>query len=205
MPFCQVDFFCCTPNTTQVRSGVAGVVMFGGWESFHGTEGKWDGTPLGNALPVEILNADDRLNCDQPLLVAQVCGHPTVMGLPWSTKPPLIGGLNQVKVKQGAKVVLEAIRFSVEKGWHGNDEKESFQFKPTTTYPLLVVGTCGKGRVSAFMTDVAPHWVGPLVDWGTGGVGRINAKAEGGAEIEVGTLYAKLLWQILGWTADLTM
>src|SRR5688572_6060855 len=34
----------------QVRGG-AGLLMIGGWESFHGHGGNWDGTPIGAALP----------------------------------------------------------------------------------------------------------------------------------------------------------
>ncbi len=48
----------------------AGLLMVGGWESFHGAGGDWDGTPIGNVLPVEIAGQDDRRNCDVPVLVA---------------------------------------------------------------------------------------------------------------------------------------
>src|SRR3990170_4773926 len=55
----------------QVHEQAAGLLMIGGWESFHGHGGNWDGTPIGNALPVEISREDDRINCDQPALVIE--------------------------------------------------------------------------------------------------------------------------------------
>src|SRR4051812_3081919 len=42
----------------QVNAG-AGLLMIGGWESFCGLGGDWAGTPVGNALPVDIETADD--------------------------------------------------------------------------------------------------------------------------------------------------
>ena len=42
----------------QVAGG-AGLIMIGGWESFHGLGGDWDGTPVGDALPVVIGSEDD--------------------------------------------------------------------------------------------------------------------------------------------------
>src|SRR6478609_994149 len=46
----------------QVNNHGAGLLMIGGWESFHGHGGNWDGTPIGKALPVEIAGEDDRIN-----------------------------------------------------------------------------------------------------------------------------------------------
>ena len=37
----------------RVEAG-AGLIMIGGWESFHGFGGDWDNTPLAAILPVEI-------------------------------------------------------------------------------------------------------------------------------------------------------
>jgi uncharacterized membrane protein len=65
------------------------------------------------------------------------------------------------------------------------------------THPLLVVRDSGSGRVAALATDVAPHWVGGLVDWGEG---RVTAQASGAEAIEVGDLYAKFFQQLISWT-----
>jgi hypothetical protein len=171
----------------DVKAG-AGLLMIGGWESFHGLGGHWDGTPIGNALPVEIASTDDRVNCDRPLLVARVRSHPAVDGLPWDSRPPVIGGYNRLRAKADAEVVLESQQFAVRRSGDG------FQFESAGTDPLLVFGAHGNGSTAALATDVAPHWVGPLVDWGDG---RVTARAAGAEEVEVGDLYARLLRQVL--------
>jgi hypothetical protein len=174
----------------QVAAG-AGLLMIGGWESYHGLGGNWDNTPVGRILPVEIGSADDRLNCDQPLLVRQVSDHPTVAGLPWHSRPPGVGGLNRIAPQPAAQLVLEARRF------RPREESGGFVFEPAESYPLLIVGRHGSGRTAAFASDAAPHWVGGLVDWGPG---RIVAQAPGAETIEVGDLYARFFGQLLAWT-----
>ena len=67
----------------QVEAG-AGLIMIGGWESFHGFGGDWDNTLIGGILPVEIDHTDDRINCDQPALVRRIKSHPITDGLPWA-------------------------------------------------------------------------------------------------------------------------
>ena len=173
----------------QVAAG-AGLIMIGGWESFHGLGGDWDGTPIGDALPVAIASEDDRLNCDQPVLVRRVAEHPAVNGLPWESRPPVIGGFNRLVAKPESTVLLEDQRLTAQRS---GDE---FVFSPLDRHPLLVVGQFGSGRTAALATDVAPHWVGPLVDWGTP---RVAAQAPGANGIEVGGDYATFLRQLLSW------
>jgi uncharacterized membrane protein len=76
-----------------------------------------------------------------------------------------------------------------------------FDFSPQDQDPLLVVGTHGEGRTAALMTDLAPHWVGGLVDWGDGE--RVKAQAPGSWQIEVGNHYAQLVANLLIWTGQL--
>ena len=82
-------------------------------------------------------------------------------------------------------------------------------FEAAETDPLLVIGNYGLGRTAALATDLAPHWVGPLVDWGTenepapSGSGRITAQAEGGEEVETGCFYVRFVYQLLKWTGRL--
>jgi hypothetical protein len=170
----------------------AGLVMIGGWESFHGCGGDWDGSLVAEALPVVIDPTDDRVNCDQPVLVYPACRHPIVDGLPWDARPPVIGGYNRFTPKAGGEVILESHRYAacrVEGGFH---------FEPAGRAPLLVVGRYGQGRTAALATDVAPHWVGPWVDWGTP---RLAAQAPGASAIEVGGHYAEFLRRLLQWAA----
>ena len=176
----------------QVAAG-AGLLMVGGWESFHGLGGDWDGTLLGNVLPVEIAGQDDRRNCDVPVLVRRLREHPILHGLPWEDRPPVIGGLNQVRPKPDAQVILEACLFDAK-----YRDENLFTFQITERLPLLVLGQYQQARTAAFLTDVAPHWVGPLVDWGTP---RITAEAPQSRAVEVGGHYAQFLRQLLEWTA----
>jgi len=177
----------------QVAAG-AGLVMIGGWESFHGQSGCWDGTPVARILPVNISTRDDRINCDQPALVVTEHSHPITRGLPWVGHPPTIGGYNQFEPKAGCDVVLDVQRFAVQYDSGG------FVFEPVKRDPLLVVGAHGKGRTAALGTDTAPHWVGGLVDWG---LDRVVAQAPGSHGIEVGSDYATLVRQLLGWVGRL--
>lgn len=173
----------------QVARG-AGLVMCGGWESFHGLGGEWNGTLVAEALPVEIGKADDRINCDHPVLVSRACDHPAVAGLPWEQRPPVIGGFNRVTPKRGTTVVLEAAHFTVRR------DGGTFRFEPAGRDPLLIVGSHAAGRAAALTTDVAPHWVGPLIDWGDE---RVSAQAPQASPIEVGDLYSAFLRTLLTW------
>lgn len=172
----------------------AGLLMIGGWESFHGSGGNWDKAALGKILPVEIAAQDDRINCDQPALVVLKAEHPITAGLPWNDRPPTIGGFNAVTAKPQAQVLLEVERYAVRRS--GN----ATAFEARDRQALLVAGMHGAGRVAALATDAAPHWVGGLVDWGHA---RVTAKAPDADEVEVGNLYTQFFRQLLGWTGKL--
>ncbi|QDU94772.1 glutamine amidotransferase [Lignipirellula cremea] len=177
----------------QVANG-AGLLMCGGWESFHGHGGNWDSRPLTEALPVQMFDFDDRCNCDHPVVLeaeeAQL-DHPILQGLPWDERPPLIGGYNRVQVKPEAELLLAA------RHYYFTRSEGRLLLKRRQSSPLLVVGAYGDGRTAALMTDPAPHWVGPLIDWGDQ---RVRAQAEGAEVVEVGDLYAQFLQQLLAWT-----
>ncbi len=176
----------------QVQAG-AGLLMIGGWESYYGLGGNWHETPVAKALPVVIGNTDDRQNCDQPVMLKPVQPHEITAELPWETRSPLIGGYNRFTAKPDATVLLNACTHTA------TYQNNTFQFKQSQTDPLLVVGSFGEGRTAALATDVAPHWVGPLVDWGHE---RVSAQAENGDAIEVGSLYAQFFKQLLIWTGQ---
>jgi uncharacterized membrane protein len=171
----------------SIRRG-SGLAMFGGWESFHGRLGEYHHTPLAEVLPVEMLKADDRRNFAQPCLVCQTAEHPILAGLPWG-QPPGIGGLNAIRPKPGSEVLLTAAPFAVSR------RGTSFEFTEGEAAALLVVGRFGLGRTVALATDVAPHWVGGLVDWGDR---RIHQEIPGGF-IEVGCHYARFFFNLLQW------
>ncbi len=173
----------------------AGLLMIGGWESYHGLGGNWDGTPVAEILPVKIADRDDRVNCDHPAFVQALDQwHAITRGLPWDERPPLIGGYNRIVPRAGATTLLEVARFSAAQ------QQGQFTLTPCGRDPLLVVSTHGRGRVAALATDVAPHWVGPWVDWGPD---RVQAHGPGAGEVEVGNLYAQFFRQLVGWTSGL--
>ncbi len=170
-----------------IRQGT-GLLMAGGWESYHGRLGEYPGTPLAEVLPVDMLGCDDRRNFAQPCLVRPLADHPVLAGLPWET-PPAIGGLNQVRPKPGSQTVLAAVPFEVRL------EAGQFSFRQGEELPLLVLGRFGRGRTAALATDVAPHWVGGLVDWGQPRI----VQPVGNGFVEVGSAYVRLLANLLRW------
>ena len=173
----------------RVRAG-AGLVMVGGWESFHGRNGEYHRTGFAEALPVEMMGGDDRANCAQPCLVRREMEHPILAGLPFET-PPAIGGYNRLRPKAGANVLLSAVHFRAQV------VGERFEFKQDEEAPLLIVGAWGEGRTAALATDVAPHWVGGLVDWGD----RRLTLGAGEGFVEVGNWYAQLMGNLMTWVS----
>jgi hypothetical protein len=172
----------------QVAQG-AGLLMLGGWDSYFGRAGEYHNSPLAAVLPVVMAQSDDRRNFAQPCLVKQLAEHPVLDDLPWD-RPPGIGGLNEITPKPDAETLLAAVPFTVQRAGH------DFVFLPEAEWPLLVVGTHGRGRTVALATDVAPHWVGGLVDWGDGR----TAQDIPGGDIEVGDCYARFFRNLLVWT-----
>jgi uncharacterized membrane protein len=179
----------------RVTAGT-GLLMIGGWESYYGLGGDWNDTPIADALPVNISSEDDRRNCDQPVFVqATGISHPITDSLPWSERPPLIGGFNAFSPKTDSQTLLQSMRF--EARFAGAIPS----LEPSLTTPLLVTASHGAGRTAALATDVAPHWIGPMVDWGTE---RVTACADGAGDVEVGNLYAAFFKNLLSWTAKVT-
>jgi uncharacterized membrane protein len=89
--------------------------------------------------------------------------------------------------------VLESTPFSVTR------VGDNYRFVPGKRSPLLVLGQYGNGRTAALATDVAPHWVGGLVDWGDW---RVVQDVEG-SFIDVGNWYARFFRNLLVWTGQL--
>jgi uncharacterized membrane protein len=167
----------------KVTDGM-GLLMIGGWESFNGFGSQYYNTPIANLLPVILRENDDRFNCSSPCLVEKIADHPILENLPFDTNAPCIGGYNRFTAKPGTSVILRSRIFTAQK------QNNSFTFSDTAkTDPLLVLGNYNKSRTAALATDAAPHWVGPLVDWGDK---RISACAKNSEQIEVGNWYAQL-------------
>ncbi|MCR6669288.1 MAG: glutamine amidotransferase [archaeon YNP-WB-040] len=122
-----------------------GLIMAGGWYSYSGRfgQGAWYRTPVEEALPVEIMEFDDRVEKPIGIHVKAIKPeHPIMRGIPWETCPPLLG-YNKVKPKEKSEVLAV-----VESG-----------------DPLIVVWSYGKGRSMAFTSDPVLHWGINFIKW----------------------------------------
>jgi hypothetical protein len=175
---------------TAVREG-AGLLMIGGWESYHGLAGEYHDSPLADVLPVTMEDCDDRVQSRRAWLIQAVEEHPILDGLPFRT-PPTVGGFNRISPKPGATELLRVVAVEI-----SDSPEDGLQFTTGASESLLVVGKFGMGRTAALATDVAPHWVGTFVDWG---YPRITARAPNAQAVEVGCHYAAFFTRLVKWT-----
>jgi uncharacterized membrane protein len=169
-----------------------GLLMIGGWDSFQGVGGLYNGTLVEEILPVRISQSDDRVNYSFPCVVCKQAEHEILADLPFAD-PPCIGGYNRVAAKPEAELLLEAVRYRT------RAQGPACSFVEEGRDVLLAVGRCGQGRTAAFASDAAPHWVGGFVDWGNKRV----AVEIAGIEVEVGECYALFFNNLIRWTARL--
>lgn len=136
------------PNRLNaIRDYVAnggGFIMVGGYLTFQGIDakGQYAGSAVEQALPVNLMRSDDRVEAPQganPNIVDR--SHPIVAGL--DGEWPDLLGYNRLTLKSDASLVVNV----------GED-------------PLIVAGSYGKGRSVAFASDCGPHWAPPpFVEW----------------------------------------
>ncbi len=176
----------------RVHEGM-GLLMIGGWESFTGCAGGYNSTCLKDILPVQMSDADDRVNSAAACVIRQDADHPIVDSVPFRQSPPCLTGYNRLTAKPETQTVLSVLKHSI------TDGPDGFTFACEHTDPLLVVGVCGKGRVAAYASDVAPHWAGGFVDWGEK---HIALKAPGAEEVEVGNWYIRFFRQLIQWISE---
>lgn len=158
-----------------------GLLMIGGFDSFTGCGGCYRKTLIEKMLPVSCLPRDDRRNLASGAVFApRLSHHPILNRIPLKPSPVLIG-YNLVRPKSLSRVIL--------------DLKENVS---TIKNPLLVTGCYGKGKTAAWTSDVAPHWCGGLVDWGSR---RLVLSAAPHVRVEAGNLYVRFFSQLIGWLA----
>lgn len=170
----------------QVKEG-AGLMMVGGWGSFAGPFGRWQGSAVEKLLPVECLRKDDRRNVSAGLLIREDFRHPMFKGLSFSESPVLCG-LNEVRARRGSRTVLSAAAMENRAG--------KVSVSRRTVYPLLVVDGDPDKRIAALTTDLAPHWCGGWVDWGTR---RRKLPVTPAFGVEVGEKYIAFGRALLRW------
>lgn len=165
----------------------ASLWMIGGWGSFKGVDGDYHRSPLAEVLPVKISPRDDR---NQGAVGYRLFKTPSEDALKMDFESaPVIAGFNRVTVKKEARLWLQIQTLCAKKGR---------QLGVLRQDPLLVSGTFGKGRTLAYMSDLAPHWSGGLVDWGTK---RVEINITGKIGIQVSDQYllfiAKMMEMLL--------
>ena len=116
--------------------------------------------------------------------------HEILGSLPFDQNTPVIGGYNSFKAKEHALTILSASEYKAQKK---NRDVELFRGNIS---PLLVTGNFGSAKTAAFAGDVAPHWVGPFVDWGDK---RVITTTPGAETIEVGCWYAEFFSSLIKW------
>jgi uncharacterized membrane protein len=170
----------------MVREHGVGLIMLGGWATSTGLNGGYRGSAVAQALPVRMMEEDDRRNVPTGLILWPAAAHPVVDGMSFR-RPPVVVGYNAVTPRSSGSVIVQ--------GWEtrvrGRGRTPSVELGAAR--PMLVTGQSGKGRTAAFMSDLAPHWCGGMVDWGRA---RVNA-----GETEVGELYVEFIRRLLAWAA----
>ena len=169
---------------TRLVDEGTGLLMVGGWGSFSGPFGGWRGSLIEKLLPVSCLHRDDRIHLPGGAHLLEKKKHSMFRRLSFEN-PPVICGLNRVRPKRRAAVLLTASANS-------SDVRR-------IEFPLLIIDPNPFKRVAAFATDFAPHWCGGMVDWGTK---RLKLPVKNKIEIEVGDRYVRFVSSLIQWLAS---
>lgn len=132
--------------TVEAVAAGTRVMFLGGWLSFTGEMGKggWDRTRLKEILPVRCLGHEDLIESTEGFTAELAPKHAGAFdGVDFASFPPILG-YNKVLPRDGCDVLVTV---------------------KDTGDPLVAVGTFGKGKVLAYMSDPAPHWGCNFVYW----------------------------------------
>ncbi|TQL74724.1 putative membrane protein [Stackebrandtia endophytica] len=124
--------------------GGGGLLMVGGYLSFSGIDAKagYANSPIGDLLPVEILEVDDRAEHPEGAVVKVLDPQHPALGDVGSSWPTLLG-FNRTKPKDDAEVLAEV-----------------------NGHPLVALTSAGAGRTGVFTSDMSPHWAPPpFMQW----------------------------------------
>ncbi len=157
-----------------VRNSGTRLIMLGGWDSFNGRGTNYAGHPLAELLPVNLHPDDDRVNASQGLVIKPAANLAIDIPLDWPN-PPIICGYNALEAKAESDVMVYMRPIKTD-----GDTIELLQ-----PLPFVVKGKAGKGITVACATDLAPHWSGGLVDWGS--------ERRALAHVEVGDSYIQFV------------
>jgi uncharacterized membrane protein len=149
---------------TKIRDAVkqgTGLFMTGGWGTFTGRNiegvfsGGYKGTPIEEALPVSLLDTDDRVNETLYFVVNDWRSYRRIFGDDMPNYDKAACGCNEVVPKKDSNTILKGVQALYADG----------KVTLSTVYPILVTGVYGKGKTAAYTSDLSPHWAGNIVDW----------------------------------------
>ena len=175
----------------RMISGGTGFMMIGGWSSFRGLSGHWNHSKIEKLLPVVCLKKDDRWNFSSGAAVQIKKGSQKVFSKSLFQDSPVICGLNEVIPKKESRTLLTAKPLKIVSSKSGKAAAKI----SLAEYPLLVIHSDPKKKIAALTTDLAPHWCGGLIDWGTK---REKLDFEG-IYIELGNKYIEFISSLLKW------
>lgn len=171
----------------KIESG-CGFLMIGGWGSYSGPFGGWRGSEIERMLPVRCKASDDRTNFPSGASLS-LKSQKSFLERGIFVPAPAVCGLNAVTVKKNARTLVTARRV-ISNGFSARLEKRE--------YPLLVVDADPRRRRAALTTDLAPHWCGGLVDWGTK---TLKLPVNASIQVQVGNYYVQFIVSLLSWLA----
>lgn len=169
----------------------SGLLMIGGWASFSGPLGQWRGTQIASLLPVRCVEGDDRVPLPSGAWIVREAAHPMFQELSFHT-PPMICGLNRVMLRPRARLLWSARPVGSADGHRASSPRPR-------AWPLLVIDGDPQRRIAALMTDIAPHWCGGLLDWGTR---RVRLRVTSTITVEVGDHYVRFLSSLMHWLVN---
>jgi uncharacterized membrane protein len=132
--------------TVEALQAGTPMMFLGGWLSFTGEQGKggWNRTRLREILPVTCLEYEDLVESTEGFTAQPTGAGAALFGeINFANFPPILG-YNQTRPRVSCDVLLTARE---------------------TGDPLVAVGTFGKGRALAYMSDPAPHWGCNFIYW----------------------------------------
>jgi uncharacterized membrane protein len=145
----------CQKIIKQVSAGKR-LIMIGGWDSFNGRGKNYSGHLIASILPVTLQEEDDRVNSPQGMLLEKEPSFTSDLPIDW-THPPVICGYNAVEAKANAKIPV----------WIRPINYDGKTLTLLEKQPLVLTQSVDQGITVACATDLAPHWCGGLVDWGS--------------------------------------
>ena len=162
----------------RVNNG-ATLLMIGGFLSFAGADRCYNKSLIATILPVVLSQDDDRRNVPQGIVPFPAGGDTPFTHLDWST-PPVICGYNAIEPRAEATIHLFGMPLVLT-----YDNSGFIPSMGDESIPLCMSHSTGTGKTVALAFDLAPHWIGGMIDWGK----ERRTIDQAGRPVEMGTGY----------------